>query len=743
MGADSFAVSCLQDLENPTGKPEHLNKVLITVSGCVSGAASGAFNYVCDEWATIGDSETGPSQATDNGYRQGNSAHQFPTLAVTKTAPSWNWRANEPSYARTNAAGQVISVACEDTGDYVDGTGVTRVWQAGAGSGLGDTKCVDFEEHRSWCINHGASYYNPNGINAITACCVCGGGVRVEGTRLKVEVRDPAADGLVVHTPGQSEVYGEFPTHAHREARVVQAVSATIDIMVTNANAECVRLGSFGDYNCAETVAGQIDSYELVPEDALAYRAVLNALTVQGLRARADLASPKVDTTRLTGLNLQHTTNIYEAPDLDWCVAQRVDTAEFFVYVFDMEDPVIECPEKTVVCAEDLQASKPVLAANQRVGDLAGYAANYADILITQPPPDAMTPNFPNVWPISVTDNVNADMVFDSTGDRTGAGTPPTYSMTTPIIHTPDGHTESDWEAATAYETHAAIIGVVASAGTRLGSDLGVAYSSYPGTTELSSVSVIGDGINRFAIGDYTVTFTATDSFGNTDTCVAELEVKDCAPPLLLCTDSSTSTVVSKEPGVTPGSCYCLLMGVTATAWDNSGVSPKVSLIGKSLGVSSKHSACIDFRDKQAQHLNRLSSALLSDGYVDADRRRLQVPDRADNHSRHRQGSERRHGTRWERPHKRGLLHHHLRRLRTANRHVPPGFGRHLRPVPTLDRCHVEPRLRVHRRHQQSRGAQHRGRGARAVQAAADRQPTQLHAAEHKRRDCCLQRQGG
>ena len=129
--------------------------------------------------------------------------------------------------------------------------------------------------------------------------------------------------------------------------------------------------------------------------------------------------------------------------------------------MFDLEPPALACPDLTVVCTEDLQASKPALAAGLHVGDLAGYSANYANIVVLQPPSDAVTPNYPTVWPISVTDNVNADIAFDGEGDRTGVNSRPTYARTTTTVHTPEGHVESAWIAATGYEEHASISGAV------------------------------------------------------------------------------------------------------------------------------------------------------------------------------------------------------------------------------------------------------------------------------------------
>ena len=50
----------------------------------------------------------------------------------------------------------------------------------------------------------------------------------------------------------------------------------------------------------------------------------------------------------------------------------------------------------------------------------------------------------------------------------------------------------------------------------------------------------------RMFIGTNTVTFTATDTFQNTGTCTREVEVLDCAPPLVVCKDITAETVRSR-----------------------------------------------------------------------------------------------------------------------------------------------------------------------------------------------------
>lgn len=50
----------------------------------------------------------------------------------------------------------------------------------------------------------------------------------------------------------------------------------------------------------------------------------------------------------------------------------------------------------------------------------------------------------------------------------------------------------------------------------------------------------------RMFIGTNTVTFTATDTFQNTGTCTREVEVLDCAPPLVVCKDITAKTVRSR-----------------------------------------------------------------------------------------------------------------------------------------------------------------------------------------------------
>eukprot|EP01052_Picozoa_sp_SAG31_P004905 SAG31_NODE_209_length_20304_cov_9.850285_4_plen_524_part_00 len=259
-------------------------------------------------------------------------------------------------------------------------------------------------------------------------------------------------------------------------------------------------------------------------------------------------------------------------------MAQRIDTAEFNLYVFDMEKPNLECPQSTVVCTAQLEA--PTLLPQQHRADLSGYSANYADIELQQPPADAASPRYPTVWPLSVTDNVNADVTFD------GSGSPPTYSMLSTTVNTPEGYTEQDWIEKTDYEQAAEINGRIRpvigdTVSTRWRNLDPVIWTSIPGEQRRNNFGEITTGSGssgRYAIGSYTVTFTATDSFGNTDECEVQLEIKDCAPPLLLCKDVEEQTQ--------KGQCFCSIHGYAndenLKAYDNSGVPPKITLVASS-----------------------------------------------------------------------------------------------------------------------------------------------------------------
>ena len=44
------------------------------------------------------------------------------------------------------------------------------------------------------------------------------------------------------------------------------------------------------------------------------------------------------------------------------------------------------------------------------------------------------------------------------------------------------------------------------------------------------AAEVTDTGAKKYFIGLYTITFTATDTFGNVGTCDYNVEVKDCAP---------------------------------------------------------------------------------------------------------------------------------------------------------------------------------------------------------------------
>eukprot|EP01052_Picozoa_sp_SAG31_P004904 SAG31_NODE_209_length_20304_cov_9.850285_3_plen_585_part_00 len=185
----------------------------------------------------------------------------------------------DAGYARTTEAGQIVSVACQDANDE-DGDG-RLIYDPQKGpwyndnsplsAELGGMTCATFERKRSWC-SLVAAKHESEGVKANRACCACGGGIRVDGTRMKVEVRDPAANGP---TDGES-----IP------------VEDVINAIVDELSAEPYYLS-------------QVD-----------LRQQLQAMEASELMSFARQYG--VATSELTDLALQHTTNIYEPPDSDW-----------------------------------------------------------------------------------------------------------------------------------------------------------------------------------------------------------------------------------------------------------------------------------------------------------------------------------------------------------------------------------------------------------------------------------------
>ena len=237
-----------------------------------------------------------------------------------------------------------------------------------------------------------------------------------------------------------------------------------------------------------------------------------------------------------------------DTPDCDtdpatcsWCVAQRVDTCSFTVYVYDNESPQLTCAESFTVCTEG--GNDGETAENYAIIKTAGFATvgfSAGDVSI--------------LYPQRVTDNVDADM---------------TFSTASPIVFdgAPSAEIHFQPDASTSPYTSAPKIVATASGRTV--------------TTETSALTldspiadaqaVAQNAANRYYIGSYTVTFTATDSFDNEHACAVAVTVKDCAPPKF-------TTCAAEVADTKHDVCYCTVgnIGEHNRATDNSGISPKV-----------------------------------------------------------------------------------------------------------------------------------------------------------------------
>jgi hypothetical protein len=254
-----------------------------------------------------------------------------------------------------------------------------------------------------------------------------------------------------------------------------------------------------------------------------------------GLIDMVNVNESKMFNTTDSGERFAHSTNIYEPPSDDWCVAQRVDTATFVVYVFDEEPPELTCQPTLVVCndnqADTLTATNYATIRTERTVDAATGSVNTA----------------PDLYPSAVTDNVNSDMVF-----ATGATTPHP-----PLCAYPADVSESP---APAYAAPASI----------------TATRQHVSATTVVIGSTFDDA-NRAAplylIGTWRVEFHAIDTFQNEGTCTVDVTVKDCTPPNIVCPPVYEHT---KD-----NSCHCTIGGPSLakiSATDNSGVPPRLTL---------------------------------------------------------------------------------------------------------------------------------------------------------------------
>ena len=249
------------------------------------------------------------------------------------------------------------------------------------------------------------------------------------------------------------------------------------------------------------------------------------------------------------GNQTQHTNNHYDAPTEDWCVAQRIDTVTFELYVFDNQPPVLECPTTTTTVCTDggIDAATAQETATVYLNGPDEGAA--ADVISCTSDGEVVAPCM--LYPTAVTDNVNANAQYDAAAS---------YSQTLQEHACASEHGDpggKTWQAAPAV-SHTLARATVQS---------GTSRTTYQHNDYIYP---------RFLIGTYTVTFTALDAYLNRGSCVITMEVKDCAPPLMTCID----VVVHTAPGV----CYCTVENLSASAIDNSGILPEMTLVEQASG---------------------------------------------------------------------------------------------------------------------------------------------------------------
>eukprot|EP01051_Picozoa_sp_SAG22_P012248 SAG22_NODE_1254_length_5000_cov_17.753316_1_plen_1415_part_00 len=115
------------------------------------------------------------------------------------------------------------------------------------------------------------------------------------------------------------------------------------------------------------------------------------------------------------------TTAVYSPPSSDWCMAQRVDTCTFKVYVYDDEAPVLTCPSNIELCTDGGATSDSMYATiytnveNRSdsapfVYSSSGTSTGIGDFEITQGP--LASPFFP-----VITDNVDGVAVASGYGE--------------------------------------------------------------------------------------------------------------------------------------------------------------------------------------------------------------------------------------------------------------------------------------------------------------------------------------
>eukprot|EP01052_Picozoa_sp_SAG31_P002586 SAG31_NODE_92_length_26360_cov_29.601881_15_plen_2740_part_00 len=228
----------------------------------------------------------------------------------------------------------------------------------------------------------------------------------------------------------------------------------------------------------------------------------------------------------------QHTDNVYEPPVDDWCVAQRIDTATFTVYVFDTEPPTIQVVDQYFTVCNDVDD---------------GLHQNYATIRTDQPA-DPSSGERPTLYPRRVEDNVDASISWSV----------PEYVPGSLEQHPPTCETTTTWGAKAPDYQHAPVITATRS---RIASTTLLNRDANPNDLEMP----------QYMIGAWEIEFHATDSFGNQGSQKVQVTVNDCSPPTITCGTYQKNT--------RPGACYCTITDFSATfAEDNSGIDPKLTL---------------------------------------------------------------------------------------------------------------------------------------------------------------------
>ena len=230
------------------------------------------------------------------------------------------------------------------------------------------------------------------------------------------------------------------------------------------------------------------------------------------------------------------TTNTYRVAD----AAGNVATCSFTVTVLDSELPVITCPEEVIVFANsgcsatNVSLGTPVTSDNCTVANVTNNAWTSGSLPVVEP-------GFP-ITSVRLSGGV-ATVTWTSQSGRT-------YRL-----FYKDSLTAATWSQVSG--------DVAAVSGTTSQTNLvgGVTQRFY--RVQL----LTGAGLGGFAVGTNLVTWTVTDTSGNTRSCVQRVIVRDTSAPTLAC---PTNRVVSTDAG----QCYAtgVNLGSPLATNDNCGI---------------------------------------------------------------------------------------------------------------------------------------------------------------------------